>query len=293
MMFLGFALIVIFSYIKFGGLDFFRAHVPPQRLTFYGGNNIEYVSVWFFIALWTLVDPVFHQRCYAAKDSTTAKRGILVSLLFWFVFDFMTTTAGLYARASLPPLSQPMYAYPLLAEVTLPTIAKGMFYIGMLATIMAALSSLTLISSITIGKDIVGRWKNAVNDSDIVQRWTKIGLGISVLFSIMLALIVPSVVTIWYTIGTCIIPGLLIPVVASYFERLKIPAVYAFGAMVNGWLISTASLISGHLNASNGMPEYWFGIEPMYPGLFMALFWWIMGKLEKPTTNVEQDTNNT
>jgi SSS family solute:Na+ symporter len=282
MMFLGFALIVIFSYVKFGGIDFIRAHVPSLHLTWHGGNSIEFITVWFFIALWTLVDPAFHQRCYAAKDSKTARKGILISIIFWFIFDFMTTTAGLYARASLPPLKQPMYSYPLLAEVTLPVIAKGMFYIGMLATIMSTLSSLTLISAITIGKDIMGRWKRAAHDSDIVNRWTKIGLVLSALFSVGLALTVPSVVGIWYTIGTCIIPGLLVPVLASYFERLKIPAVYAFGAMVNGCFISTASLIFGHINAYKGVPAYWFGIEPMYPGLFMALYWWGMGKIHKP-----------
>jgi len=152
----------------------------------HGGNNIEFIAVWFFIALWTLVDPAFHQRCYAAKRWQTAQIGILVSIIFWFIFDFMTSAAGLYARASLPQLKEPMYSYPLLAEVTLPVVAKGMFYIGMLATIMSTLSSLTLISAITVGKDIVGRWKNASSDSDIVQRWTKVGLVISALFSIIL-----------------------------------------------------------------------------------------------------------
>jgi solute:Na+ symporter, SSS family len=285
MMFVGFGLVVIFSLTKFGGLEYIRSHVTSTHLMWHGGHSMEYIAVLFFIALWTLVDPVFHQRCYAAKDGTTAKRGILVSILFWFIFDFMTTTAGLYARASLPTLSQPMYSYPLLAEVTLPTIAKGMFYVGMLATIMSTLSSLTLISAITIGKDIVGRWKNAAQDSVIVLRWIKIGLVLSTLFSIALTIVVPSVVGIWYTIGSCIIPGLLVPVLASYFDRLKIPAAYAFGALVNGCFISTASLISGHINASNGIPAYWFGIEPMYPGLFMAVFWWGLGKLEKPAIN--------
>ena len=285
MMFLGFALVMVFSYSKFGGLDFIRAHVPPLHLTWHGGNSMEFIAVWFFIALWTLVDPAFHQRCYAAKDGKTAQRGILVSIVFWFIFDFMTSVAGLYARASLPPLAQPMYSYPLLAEVTLPSFAKGMFYIGMLATIMSTLSSLTLISAITVGKDIVGRWKNAAHDSDIVQRWTKIGLVFSALFSIILAISVPSVVSIWYTIGTCIIPGLLIPVLACYFDRLRISAMYAFGAMVNGWFIATASLIFGHIYMHNGVPAYWFGIEPMYPGLFMALFWWGLGKLETKNDN--------
>jgi SSS family solute:Na+ symporter len=281
MMFIGFALIVVFSYSKFGGLEFIDSRVPPLHLTWHGGKPIEYIAVWFFIALWTLVDPAFHQRCYAAKDGATAQRGILVSILFWMIFDFMTSMAGLYARAALPPLAEPMYSYPLLAEVALPPLIKGIFYIGMLATIMSTLSSLTLISAITVGKDIVGRWKNVSDDSIIVRQWTNIGLVLTALFSIALALIVPSVVNIWYTIGTCIIPGLLIPVLASYFEKLKIPASFAFGAMISGWLISTGSLVSGYLNMHQGQPLYWFGIEPMYPGLFVALLWWGWGKLSK------------
>ncbi len=283
LMFLGFAMAVIFSYFKFGGMEFIRLHVPELHLTWHGGNSWQYIAVWFFIALWTLVDPAFYQRCYAAKDGKTAQRGILISILFWLVFDFMTTSAGLYARAALPVLSQPMFSYPMLAEVALPAIAKGLFYIGMLATIMSTLSSLTLISGITIGKDIVGRWKNAPHDSELVRRWTKIGLIISAVVSVALALLVPSVVNLWYTIGTCIIPGLLIPVLSSYFDRLKIPATYALGAMVNGWFISTFSLVYGQLNLVNGNPKYFFGVEPMYPGLFMALMWWGWGKLEKNT----------
>jgi len=202
----------------------------------------------------------------------------------------MTTAAGLYARASLPLLQQPMYSYPLLAEITLPAIAKGMFYIGMLATIMSTLSSLTFISAVTIGKDIVGRWKSLSDDSMIVQRWTKIGLLFSAFFSIALAVLIPSVVGIWYTIGSCIIPGLLVPVLACYFDRLKIPAVYAYGAMLNGWFISTASLISGQFHLYDGSPAYWFGIEPMYPGLFFSLLWWGLGKLEKPQTKKNQSS---
>ena len=282
MMFLGFALIIVFSYSKFGGLDFIRMHAPPLHLTWHGGKNIGFITIWFFIALWTLVDPAFHQRCYAAKNGATARRGILISIVFWFLFDFMTSMAGLYARASLPSLSQPMYSYPLLAEETLPVIAKGMFYIGMLATIMSTLSSLTLISAITVGKDIVGRWKNTGHNSDAVNRWTKIGLMLSAIFSVALALLVPSVVNIWYTIGTCIIPGLLVPLISSYFDKLKIPASYAFLAMVSGCVISTSSLIYGLVNAQNGVPIYWCGIEPMYPGLFISLYWWGMGKLSRP-----------
>ena len=288
MMFLGFAMILPFAYIKFGGLDFIKANVPPLHLTWHGGNSCQFIAVWFFIALWTLVDPAFHQRCYAAKDGTTAQRGILISILFWFFFDFMTSTAGLYARAALPSLENPTFSYPLLAEITLPSVAKGLFYIGMLATIMSTLSSLMFISASTIGRDIVGRLSlgsSSVESEQRVKRWTKIGLILSALFSILLSLIVPSVVKIWYTIGTAIIPGLFVPLMASYFEPLKISARFAFWAMLLGWLVSAGSLVYGQLNITNGVPAYWLGIEPMYPGLLISLVTWGMGRMRYKMKN--------
>lgn len=313
MMFIGFAMILPFAFSKFGGYDFISSNVPPLHLTWHGGNSWQFIAVWFFIALWTLVDPAFHQRCYAAKDGATAQRGIFISILFWFCFDAMTSIAGLYARAALPSIEQPLFAYPLLAEVTLPSVAKGLFYIGMLATIMSTLSSLMFISATTIGKDIVGRIaihtkkvtpseslaegrseeplhpeQNALThdttaglrmtESGIVNRWTKIGLLISSAFAILLALAVPSVVSIWYTIGTCIIPGLLIPVLAGYFESLRISAPYAFAAMLLGWLTSTGSLIYGVLTRTGEVNNYWFGIEPMYPGLVVGICVWAFGR---------------
>ncbi|HTP13129.1 MAG TPA: sodium:solute symporter family protein [Bacteroidota bacterium] len=283
MMFLGFALVVVFAYAKFGGINFIRANVPSLHLSWNGGNNWQFILVWFFIALWTLVDPAFHQRCSAAKDSATAQRGILWSIPFWFFFDFMTSTAGLYARATLPSLENPTYSYPMLAEVALPSIAKGIFYIGMLATIMSTLSSLTLISAITVGKDIVGRIRNASHESALVQRWTRIGLILTALVAIAMAAAAPSVVALWYTIGTCIIPGLLVPVLASYFDRLRVGANAAFAAMIAGWGLSTASFIHGHIAAVGGMPSYWFGLEPMYPGLVASMVVWGFGKIRTLT----------
>jgi len=277
-MFLGFAVILPFAYNKFGGFEFIRSHVPALHLTWHGGNSLQFILVWFFIALWTLVDPAFHQRCYAAKSGKVAKWGILVSIVFWFIFDFMTSLAGLYSRAVLPGLQQPMFSYPLLAEVTLPDAFKGLFYIGMLATIMSSLSSLALISAISFGRDIVCKIRQDLRQGS-VQTYTQLGLVVSALLSIVLALLVPSVVGLWYVIGTAIIPGLLIPLVTSYFERLRVAAKWGFLAMLFGWLTSTASLVYGQVAGSVGKPQYFFGIEPMYPGLAISVLVWILGMI--------------
>ena len=289
LMFLGFALILPFSYFKLGGWEYIASHVPPLHLTWNGGNSMQFVAVWFFIALWTLVDPAFHQRCYAAKDGKTAQRGILISIGFWFFFDFMTSMAGLYARAALPDLPNPAFSYPMLAELTLPPIVKGLFYIGMLATIMSTLSSLMFISASTIGRDLAGRSRGietSMTRDAVVQRWTKIGLVISAVLSIVLALTVPSVVKLWYSIGTAIVPGLLVPLMASYFESLRIPARHAFWAMLLGWGTSSVWLLAGQLQPNDGFPSYWFGVEPMYPGLVLSLTVWGTGRIKMKRQNL-------
>lgn len=289
LMFVGFAVILPFCFFRYGGLDFLVSNLPPLHLTWHGGNSLQYIFVWFFIALWTLVDPAFHQRCYAAKDGETAQKGILWSILFWFIFDSMTAIAGLYARAALPNLADPVMAYPQLAENVLPPVAKGVFYVGLLATMMSTLNTLAFVSAQTLGKDIglrlqvTGYRFQAVNTnlesqtSTLSMLFTKIGLVISFTFSAILALLIPSVIQLWYTIGTIAIPGLLIPLMASYFERLKISSRFAFLSMLFGWVTSFGWFLSGQMNNLH----YPFGIEPMYPGLCVSIGIWFIGKFMK------------
>ncbi|HYQ86026.1 MAG TPA: sodium:solute symporter family protein [Bacteroidota bacterium] len=290
LMFAGFAVIIPYCFLHYGGFAFLDSRLPALHLTATGGNSIQYVVVWFFIALWTLVDPAFHQRCYAAKSGTVAQKGILISIIFWFLFDFMTATAGLYARAAIPNLREPMMAYPALAEEILPPVAKGMFYVGMLATIMSTLNTLAFVSAQTLGRDILLRLGvrsraagNSAGPAPLEAHWgsgkstryTQLGLILAFMLSVIIALAIPSVIRIWYTIGTVIIPGLLVPLMASYFDSLRIPARFAFSAMAAGWLISTGWLIWGTLVGDGGYP---LGIEPMYPGLFASLAIWAAGR---------------
>ena len=275
LMFLGFALMLSFAEAHFGGADFLRTNLPPLHLSATGGNSAQFIIAWFFIALWTLVDPAFHQRCYAAKDAATAQRGIFVSILFWAIFDFFTTTTGLYARAAIPTLSNPAFSYPMLAELILPPVAKGIFYIALLATIMSTLSSLTLIGGITVGKDIVGRIIRLQEED--VKGWSNGGIALTTLAAIALALVVPSVVGLWYTVGTCVVPGLLLPVISTYVPRLRIPSPFVLASMAMTFLCSTTCLIIGQMAASHGAAEYPFGIEPMYPGLAVSVGIWVTG----------------
>ena len=77
LMFAGFLVLVPVCMVKLGGWGWLRAQRAATHLTWDGGLGWQAVFVWYFIALSTLVEPAFYQRCYAAQDEKTARRGIL------------------------------------------------------------------------------------------------------------------------------------------------------------------------------------------------------------------------
>jgi solute:Na+ symporter, SSS family len=267
LMFAGFGIILPFCYSTFGGADYLNTNLPATHLSLTGGNSVTYILVWFFIGAWAIVDPGFHQRCYAAKDENTARKGIFISLIFWFIFDAMTTITGLYAVSSLKNIQDPAMSYPLLAESILPQFAKGFFFIGLLATIMSTLHSNLFISATTLGKDIIQRFKNTKDEEN---KYTKLGIIVTSLVSLVIALLVPSVVQIWYLVGSLTIPSLLIGVVSSYFEILQVDRKWIFSAMIVSFLFSLIWVIF-----SIGI------IEPMYPGLISGLMVYLIGRFFK------------
>ena len=276
LMFLGFALILPYCLSHLGGFDFIKQGVPETHLVWHGGNTPQYVVAWFFIALWTLVDPGFHQRCYAAKSPQTASRGILVSILCWAAFDFMTCTVGLYARAGLPDI-EPIMAYPLLAEKLLPAGVKGLFYVGMLATVMSTLVSFTFLSGTTFARDFI--WRIVGGDPDYrIGLRTALGLVLTTVISLALAVGVASVIKLWYVIGTVFIPGLLLPLLSAYWPALRVSRKAIVPVMVGGFATSLLWLLWGVTHQAEGYPVYPLGIEPMYPGLLVSLLGFAAGR---------------
>src|SRR3972149_6840398 len=218
-----FALVSPAPYLLMTGslFSFLQANLPKEHLNLTGNASPTFILVWFLIALWTFADPGFHQRCYAAKSGTTAVKGIIISIAFWFLFDSLTTLTGLYARAYLPNISNPTLSYPLLAEAILPSGIKGIFYAALFATIMSTLNSFLFLSATTISRDFLFKLYKK-SDEKKLKTFAIYGLMLSGVMSVLLAYFIPSVIEIWYTIGSICIPGIILPVVSSYYIKLKI-----------------------------------------------------------------------
>ena len=282
LMFVGFMVLVPVCVVKYGGIDFLRTNLPADHLVWDGGRGTQAVAVWYFIALATLVEPAFYQRCYAAQTERTARVGIFVAIGFWIGFDFLTTTAGLYARAVLPDLTEPITAFPRLAEAALPSFWQALFFVGLLATIMSTVDSYAFIGGVTLGRDLWGRWRaprvRQANDSTsdlgpldtldtepqgeglVAIRW---GLLLTALLAIGLALTARSVVDLWHDLGSVGTPVLLLPLALAHTSL-----------RISGRAVAVAMLLSGAtaliwLVAGGGQP--FLGVEAIFPGLAVSL----------------------
>jgi solute:Na+ symporter, SSS family len=272
-MFAGFILIVIFSGVKFGTIEFLSSTVPDNHLKVTGGMSPTFLIVWFLIALWTFADPGFHQRCYAARSGSTAKWGIIISIFFWALFDFLTTTTGLFAKSVLPNLENPVLAFPLFAEQVLPAGIKGIFYAALFATILSTQISFLFLSGTTIGRDLIYRISKDDTESNL-KVYTIIGLIISGIIAILLAYFIPSVIEIWYTIGSLFIPGIVLPVVSAYYPKLRVEKKYILGEMIAAFSASTVwYFLKSEFTDIAVLSE----VEPMLVGLIFAVALHLMG----------------
>jgi len=270
LMYLGFLVALPLLMARYGGLDFLRAHTPPTHFVWHGGNAPQYIFVWYLIALQTLVEPTFYQRAFAAKDEKVAQRGVLVSIGFWMLFDFLTTMTGLYARALMPNLENPVAAFPALALEFLPPFVQGLFYLGLLATIMSTVDGYTFIGGVNFGRDLVWRWLGRGDDAT-VNRFVQLGFIATAAISLSLALFFRSAVDLWHDVGSVGVPALLVPLVSSYSRRWRMTPRGAVWGMVLGGGTSLAWLLARYLGASSAYP---LGIEPIYPGLAVSLAAW-------------------
>lgn len=265
-------LILVFSVSTFGGLSFLQSQLPPSYWKLTGGESWSTTIVWGFIALSTLVDPNFYQRCFAAKSPSIAKKGILISTLVWFCFDICTTLGAMYAKAVIPE-AESGFAYLTYSLQILPPGTRGLVLAGILATILSTLDSYLFLAGTTLSYDLMPKkWKNK-------PTVFRIGIVLVGLLAILMATIFDSnIKMVWKTLGSYSAACLLLPVVYGYLFPKKISDNQFFFSCIFGVIVTTYWRNSPHTG-------FWLNVDELYAGMLatsMGLLLW--PKLKKTKT---------
>jgi SSS family solute:Na+ symporter len=269
LMYAGFGILLGAAWMAGGSPAEIWSKLPETHREPTGGQPISYLVVWFFIALWTFVDPSFHQRAAAASSGAVARRGILVSVALWFVFDALVLLCAFYGVVLFPEVGQAVLIFPEMAATLLPAGLRGLFMLTLLATVMSTLDSFLFLSGQTVGRDLTAQFPELQRFGGSVGlvRW---GIALSAALGLLLVWLIPSVIGLWYVIGSIVIPGLIFPVLGVYYPGFRAGAIFPASRLMLPPAVSLMWLLLGVWEAGAGNYA-WLGIEPFYPGMAVAL----------------------
>lgn len=245
-------LVMGLSITQYGGLDFLQEKLPDHYFSWRGENSIATTFVWGFIALVTLVDPNFYQRCFAARSTQVAKSGIFIATGIWIVFDLCTTFGAMYAKAILVDAPSKT-AYLSYALQLLPDGLRGFFLAGILATILSTLDSFLFISGNTIQFDLLKR------PFRIGEQWIVL-LSVTA-FTILFSLFFDGQIrTVWKTFGSLAAVALLVPLSFALLRKQN----YQDKSFIIPCVLSSSVFLGLHLCNAFGVTSV---EEPLYPAL--------------------------
>ena len=252
LMYVGFAVALVVGVSKFGS-PFALQGLDPNLSKVDGGAGPVAVVTFFILGAWTLVDPGFHQRAASAVTPEVGRRGVLVSVGCWMVFDLLSVSVGLLALRAVTPMPESkLLLFPLFAQAVLPTGVKALFLVGMAGTVTTALVSYALVSGASIGRDVFCRLRPGRNELAA----TRVGIGIALVVAVFLAVQIKSVVALWYSWSGAIVGALLWPVWVAYRGKPS---------------RDTWTAVSMALGAATGLGWMWWGTVHDNPYLNVKL----------------------
>ena len=258
-------LVVVFSWMTYGSPLVLLENLPATHFDWSGGESTTGILIWGFIALSTLVDPNFYQRCLAADSDKTARRGILISTGVWIFFDICTTLGALYARMVIPT-STPENAYLQYSIQLVPHGVRGLILSGVLAIILSTLDSYLFNAATCVSFDFLKKKEN-------FRFWHHHFALISVsVFSLFLGVYFEGdIISVWKTLGSFSAACLLFPMLMGQIFPGKISDKTFCWAVSIGCLGIVSWKVSQHFYGLSIIDEFYIGLllttVPMIPSL--------------------------
>ncbi len=248
----------------------------PELLEPFGGGKMDaglYLTQWLLVGVFTFALPQSIVRCLGFKDEKALKKAMVVGTIVIGIMMICVTSLGVLAHGVLSGSAKEMGVtvddiIPLAIVKSLPSWAVGIAIIGPLAASISTVSSLLIMSSSSIVKDLSMHRKSEkdVNLSRISQLIT-FAIGFIVL---VLAIVPPDVI---WKINMFAFGGL-----ESAFAWVFFFGLYWKRANKTGAL---ASMILGVLSycVAMGFGFKIFGLHQIVIGMTVSLIAMVVGSL--------------
>jgi SSS family solute:Na+ symporter len=159
---------------------------------------------------------------------------------------------------------------------------KGLFFVGIIATIMSTVDSYCLVGGMTISHDIYNKILGKNPSQKGLVNVSRLGVIVTCLFAVTLALIYnDSIKSIWYVVGSITFSALFFPTLAGIFIVKNSKSGAGLPSMICGSLGAVLWFVTLKLGL---IPEHWkliSLIEPLYIGLLFSVVGFFMFHRER------------
>lgn len=289
-MVLGTGLILYFIVKAGGGMESVAASLTQTNPNWATPMNGAHFSKGYILSFWVLVGvgtlglPQNTVRAMGFKDSKSMHNAMIYGTVVFFILMVGMLLAGVFSAAVLPAgISNSDVVIPTLVVEIMPPVVAGLFLAAPLAAVMSTVSSMLILSSATIVKDIYMNYilKGKANEVDkaFEKKVSRISFGATGIIGVIvfvLAIQPPDLLTF---INLFAFGGLeaafFCPVVFGLYWK-KSNATGAISSMVLG----VASFIIMYV--TKFAP---WGLQPIVPALLVSIIAFIIGSFigKKPS----------
>lgn len=249
-------------YYKSGTTTIFQS-LPPDYLSFFSSKNSLGAFNLFIATFGTTAvsQSVIFSRVFSARDSQTAKKGLLWLIPLAFIGYLCAALLGFAGRAILGSDVAPDQVFAVLVTSVLPIFIGGLLLTVVIAAIVTTTNSILLSASINFTRDFYQQIKKDNVTSKELKRVSQISILIISIISFLLAFLMPGIVAAIVFAYTMYTAGLLVPLYTGYLWK---------GAT------ATAGMVS--IIAGGGTALIWyifkdpFGLPPLVPSIVISLF---------------------
>lgn len=236
----------VFVIIKNGGWDVIAArivetNVPDNYFNLLKGTEPSYV-LWLILPMfiYTLIGQDVYQRLFAVKDTKTAYKSAILSCIILLIICFFPVLLGMAARSMFPGLEVTSLAVPTVLRAVLPPAFSGFTLAAIIAAVVSTADSILTAATSHVVNDVYVRYinKDKPDAPETQRKLLKLSKIITVMIgavSVIIALAIPSVLSLLNYSYTLFTAGVFTPVVAGLMWK-KATTAGALAGLFSGLL---------------------------------------------------------
>lgn len=202
------------------------------------------------------------QRFWAAGSAKIARNGYWISIILTFITGVFIISTGVMGRfgLNLGEIEASLTYYTIIGEVfSFPMVV--VMIIALLATVISTADSFCMAGASSIINDIIKPRLQETPDFDSrLLRYSRLSVVLVSVFSLLLALYIPQLVSLWVTGAAMLVSSLLAPVLAGFFWK-KATRLGGTVAMWVGLIVAVIWQVLGHP----------FGLHPIFIGFPISI----------------------